>query len=303
MISLFSSSWENKKEKANEPSNLIVLQEYLNTTLKWCDLWCNKTLRMVFMIKKNIYLMYAITFLQGMVFYGSIATLYRQANGVSIFQITAIESISIVLCLILELPWGIVADKIGYKKTMVICSILYFASKIVFWQATGFWGFLIERIILSIVLSGLSGVYTSILFLSCTEEKSQKIFGIYDSLSMAGLLTASFVFISFFSTNYRLSAFFTIITYGIAAFLSLFIDEVKNTKVTRASSSTQEFTDVLNGVLKNKYLLMFIIGVALFNEAHQTITVFLSQLQFVKCGMPEWLIGFVYVLGQYRTTV
>ena len=44
-------------------------------------------------IKKNIYLMYAIALLQGMVFYGSIATLYRQASGITIFQITLIESI------------------------------------------------------------------------------------------------------------------------------------------------------------------------------------------------------------------
>ena len=72
-------------------------------------------------IKKNIYLMYAIALLQGMVFYGSIATLYRQASGITIFQITLIESISYILCILFELPWGIVADKIGYKKTMILC--------------------------------------------------------------------------------------------------------------------------------------------------------------------------------------
>lgn len=59
--------------------------------------------------------MYAISLLQGMVFYGPIATLYRRAAGISIFQITIIESISLIVCLLLELPWGIVADKIGYK--------------------------------------------------------------------------------------------------------------------------------------------------------------------------------------------
>ena len=58
------------------------------------------------MNRKNIYLMYAIVLLQGMVFYGPIATLYRQASGVSIFQITLIESISYILCILFELPWG-----------------------------------------------------------------------------------------------------------------------------------------------------------------------------------------------------
>ena len=85
--------------------------------------------------KRNIYILYALALLQGMVFYGPVATLYRQAQGVTIFQITLIESISYLLCILLEVPWGVVADRIGYKKTMVICAWLYFLSKIIFWQA------------------------------------------------------------------------------------------------------------------------------------------------------------------------
>lgn len=65
-------------------------------------------------MKKNIQLMYAAALLHGMVFYGPVATLYRQTQGVSIFQITLIESISLILCLLCEIPWGIAADRIGY---------------------------------------------------------------------------------------------------------------------------------------------------------------------------------------------
>ena len=122
-------------------------------------------------MKRNIYLMYAIAFLQGMVFYGPVATLYRQACGVSVFQITVIESISLFLCILLEVAWGVAADRIGYKKTMVFCCVLYFLSKIVFWRASGFGGFLAERVMLSVVIAGLSGVDTSILYLSCNSGK------------------------------------------------------------------------------------------------------------------------------------
>ena len=93
------------------------------------------------MKNRNIYIMYAISLLQGMIFYGPIATLYRQAQGVSVLQITVIESISLILCLLLEFPWGVIADKIGYKRTILFCCALYFLSKIVFWQASAdfFW--------------------------------------------------------------------------------------------------------------------------------------------------------------------
>ena len=65
------------------------------------------------MHKRNIALLYGISLLQGMVFYGPISTLYRQVQGVSIFQILLIESISYALCIVLEVPWGVVADRIG----------------------------------------------------------------------------------------------------------------------------------------------------------------------------------------------
>ena len=78
--------------------------------------------------KRNLFLMYGISLLQGMIFYGPIATLYRKAAGVSVFQITLIESISLALCIMLEMPWGIVADKMGYRKTMITVSYTHLVS-------------------------------------------------------------------------------------------------------------------------------------------------------------------------------
>ena len=49
------------------------------------------------MNKRNIYILYVMALLHGMVFYAPVATLYRQAAGVGIFQISLIESISLAL--------------------------------------------------------------------------------------------------------------------------------------------------------------------------------------------------------------
>ncbi|MDY2656370.1 MAG: MFS transporter, partial [Candidatus Limiplasma sp.] len=195
-------------------------------------------------MKKNLIIMYAIAFLQGMVFYGPIATLYRQAHGVTIFEITAIESISLALEILLEVPWGILADRIGYRKTMVSCSGLYFVSKIVFWKATGFAGFLIERVMLSVVMAGISGVDSSIIYLSCEGKNSQKAFGIYNSIGMAGLLTAAAVFSLFIKDHYSLAGLLTVISYGLAAVLSLGLTEVKHKKMVKVPSES------FRGILK-----------------------------------------------------
>ena len=244
-------------------------------------------------MKRNIYIMYAISLLQGMIFYGPIATLYRQAQGVSVFQITAIESVSLFLCIILEVPWGVVADKIGYKKTMVFCSWLYLISKLVFWQASGFGGFLLERIMLSFVIAGLSGVDSSILFLSSKGLNSQKVFGIYYGLGTAGMLAAAALFSVCIGDNYRLAAFATVISYGLAALLALGLEEVK--KEQQEKFDKKAFRQLLSSVLKDKRLLLMLLTIALFQECHQTITVFLNQLQYEKVGLSSSAIGIVFI--------
>lgn len=246
-------------------------------------------------MRKNLYIMYAIALLQGMVFYSPIATLYRQAQGVTVFQITVIESISLALGILLEVPWGVVADKIGYRSAMIFCSGLYFVSKLIFWQATGFGGFLAERIMLSVVLAGFSGVDSSILYLSCGGADSQKVFGIYNSLGMVGLLIAAAVFSVFVGDNYGLAGLLTVISYGLAALLSLGITEVKQPKSDQVQP--ESFQTTVQKTFHNRTLLLFLIAVALLSETHQTITVFLNQLQYERCGLPSSAIGFVYLIA------
>ena len=246
-------------------------------------------------MKRNIYLMYAISLLQGMVFYGPVATLYRQQQGVSVFQITVIESVSLILCILMEIPWGVIADKIGYKRTMVFCCSLYFISKIVFWQAAGFGWFLAERIMLSVVVSGLSGVDASILYLSCEESSSQKVFGVYNSLQMAGLLFAAAVFSLFVREEYGLSGLLTVISYGIAAVLALGLAEVRSGDSQHACMS--QFKEILGQTFHHKDLLLFLVSAAFLSETHQTITVFLNQLQYEKCGLGNAAIGYIYIIA------
>lgn len=238
--------------------------------------------------------MYFIALLQGMVFYGPIATLYRQSHGLTIFQITLIESLSFALCILLEIPWGIVADKIGYRKTMIFCCTLYFLSKIVFWQATGFPGFLLERIMLSVVESGFSGVDSSILYLSCSQKDSPKIFGIYNAMGMAGLLSASLIFTVFIQDHYGLSAFLTVISYGISAVLSFFLTEVKSVSSSHFDMKPI-WSEFKNTIINCKFFL-FLIAVALFNETHQMITVFLNQIQYTLAGFGNSEIGLLYII-------
>jgi len=247
-------------------------------------------------IKRNIRLLWGIALLQGMVFYAPVATLYRQAAGLGIFHITLIESISLWLMLCLEIPWGWVADRIGYRKTMLVCCGLYFISKIIFWQAEGFLDFLLERLLLSVVCAGISGVDSAMLYLSCEEENSHRVFSIYENLGQLGILLAAGVYAIWIGDNYRLAAFLTVVPYGGAAVLSLGLKEVSPKLGIGGKHTAGNMLLLLKNQLMDGKLLLLLVAVGIFNESHQTVTVFLSQLQYVKVGMSHRTISFVYIL-------
>lgn len=247
-------------------------------------------------MKRNIGILYSMSFLQGMVFYSSVSTLYRQAAGITLFQLSVIEGISLVLTILLELPWGILADYIGYRRTMIICSFLFFLSKLVFWQADSFFDFLLERILISITIAGLSGVDSSILYFSVPGKEVHRVFSIYENLGEAGLLCSAAIYAGWMKKQYRLAGGWTVLVYGVAAFLSLGIQEVSTGEKEKRKENSLLFQEAFRQLLKNKSLLLFLLAVALFQESHHMIVIFLNQLQYIKCGADNRTIAYLSML-------
>ena len=245
------------------------------------------------MIKRNIVLLCGISLLHGMVFYAPVATLYRQAAGLGIFSVTLIESVSLALTICLELPWGWAADRIGYRRTMLVCCGLYFVSKIIFWQASGFGGFLLERVLLAVVCAGLSGVDSSMLYLSCGDGSSHRVFSLYESLGQLGILLAAGVHALWIGEDYRLAALLTVFSYGAAAVLSLGLKEVRPGERDRRSG--RAMAALFRNQLSDPRVLLLVLAAALLSETHQTVTVFLSQLQYLRAGMSHRAISLAYI--------
>ena len=243
-------------------------------------------------MKRNIKIMFIIALLQGLVFYAPISTLYRQAYGLNIFQISIIESICLALCLLLELPWGLVADKIGYRRSFIICCLLYVVSKFIFWQASDFNSFLLERIILSIVLSGISGVDNGILYLS-DPDNNQKNYGIYSALGTVGLISATLVYSFLIKDNYRLASFLTMIGYFLAFIAALFLTEVKKEK---SHLTLKGLLGLIKDLFGNKSLLFLVIATGIFTEVRQMIVIVISQVQYLNSGLSLSIIGIAYLV-------
>jgi len=243
--------------------------------------------------KVNVYLMYLIVFLQGFVFYGPIATVYRQNRNLSLSNMFLIESISWILMIIFEIPWGWFADKFGYKKTLVISNFIFLISKIVFYKANSFEMFFLERVLLSISLAGISGCDIALLYSSVKQEESEEVFGRYNAFSTGGYLIASIMFSLLIKRSMDSTAFWTIIPYAVAAVLTLFLKEVNIQWADKP-----KFKKSLFKAFKNKSIIILVISFALINEVVQVVGVFLNQSQYMRSGINIKYFGLLAVIMQ-----
>ena len=186
-------------------------------------------------------------------------------------------------------------------KRQGLCCFFYFISKIIFWKAWTFQEFLLERVFLSIAVSGLSGVDITLLYLYAPEGKSQKVFGIYEGLGTGGLLTASVCFSLFLKNCWRRAALLTAAAYGFALILTLFLGEPKpgGSKISLRKNKKRPLKLSRNFLFAvSPSFFLFLSGAGLLGETRQYITVFLNQPQYITCGLSAGTIALLYILTQ-----
>lgn len=208
------------------------------------------------------------------------------------YNMFLIESISWILMIIFEIPFGYFADFLGYRKTLIISNFLLFISKIIFWKANSFSLFMLERIFLSMAFAGISGCDIALLYSSCDEKSSEKVFGEYSSCSTAGFLAASLMSTFIIGISLSAAAFSTIFPHGAAFILTFFI------KDTPVKKEKHKLLNSFMDVLRNRNILFLILGFSIIGEVVQSITVFLNQTQYVRSGINIRYFGIILAFAQ-----
>ena len=152
----------------------------------------------------------------------------------------------------------------------------------------------IHVVFMDIMMPGISGVEASMLYLSCPEEQSQRVFGRYQTCQQLGLLFAAGVYGLWIGSNYRLAAFLTVVSYALAALLSLGLAEVNQRK--EVPTTLGSAVETLRDTVRNRRLMFLILGIALVEVVHQTVTVFTNQMKYIQVGMSTGVIAAVYML-------
>lgn len=254
-------------------------------------------------MKNNKYILYTISFLHGLVFYGAFSVIFRESRGLDLSNILLLESIFVILMIIFEVPWGIIGDKIGYKNTLVISFGLFLLSKIVFYYSYSFLGFLMESVIAAMAISGISGCDSALLYSSIDKSESDKAFGIYGAMGTAGFLVSSLISGILVRYSMDLLAFATIISYAVAFLLSLNLQDIKKDKEVKHYEKNESILKSLKMVIKNKRIIVFVLAVSVLSETTHSICVFLNQNLYIKSGVDLKWFGVLTALMQVATFI
>lgn len=118
---------------------------------------------------KRIYLIKIIASLT--LFYAPIIFLFYEKFNINIFQIGIIFSINSIITITSEIPFGLFADKISYKLSVILGYILSIIAMLFFIFGNSYLSFLIANIFMSIGEAGISGAATVLLMPLLDNEK------------------------------------------------------------------------------------------------------------------------------------
>jgi len=244
--------------------------------------------------KKNYIIMCILSFLQGLVFYAPIATLYRTSRGLSIEEIFITETVLLITIMLFEIPFGYFSDKYGYKNTLVLSSIILLVSKIIFFYARSIEVFLLQAVLSGIAMSGFSGCNEAFIFESIDKNNTEKAFGIYNAVGTISFLGASIIASILTARSIDTTVFVTIIPFIIGVIVTFLLDDININK----NRKTLKLSLIITDMKKIKNIFLFILATTLITEVSHSIEAFLNQLQYIRCNIDLKYFGIINAMSQ-----
>ena len=245
--------------------------------------------------KRGIGLFLAAAFLDSLCFYAPVASLYRLAFGMTLFQITVTESCFFAVSMLLELPWGFLTERIGCKTTLVIAGAFHLAAQLLFLAADSFWLFLLQRCVLAAAASGCSGCDAAYLSSLSGHGAEHRVLGYYQAVSFAAVSIAGLFFPLAVRVGYRGLAALTAVSVGTAFFLRCLLPDIQGS-AKNCRTAGQQIREVGEMLLENKAFLVFVVSGAVLSETEHTFTVFFSSPAWQAAAVPEMWYGALNVM-------
>ncbi|HMA62128.1 MAG TPA: MFS transporter [bacterium] len=200
---------------------------------------------------------------------------------------------------ILEVPLGIVGDRIGRKKTYFLGALFAAITYFVFTITTSFILLLICWVLWAFFWSLISGTNTAyryeILALDSGHSGSIRIFGYFNSIAAAALLISHTTAGYLYGIHPALPIWFNVVFSIIAAVLILTLPSVQSQVQSSASNYKKMLQSLVKLIKENSSILPLIGIMALWTAYHWTPTLVFQPLM-QELGLPKRSFGLVFAI-------
>jgi MFS family permease len=247
----------------------------------------------------------ALTFFQNLYLYNHVGALYMQSRGLSLLQVNSIWSIMVLTILLTEVPTGVIADRIGRKRSVVVALFLQFLGEFFYFFAPGYVAFVFIAILGGIGYSFLSGANEALIYDSLPVENREaamkkamgRIGAAYQLAFFVAPLLGGLVISELVLKKYLLGIALTATSVFVAFLISLTLKESPVSYRHREISALQILKNGLAQVRGNRKI-QWITAVAIFTGAFSSTLVSFYQPYFVQFGLTTSLpIGLALSLG------
>jgi len=237
-----------------------------------------------------------------------ILTVFWQNNGLTLSDIYLLEAIFSVIVVIIDVPMGMIADKIGKRTSIKYSTIMMFLGWISYASGSSFFAFLIAEIFLAIAQALISGADSSLLYETLKALDRENEFKRHEGRSRA-LQMYSFAVCNLIggviAHNFgsRIAVLATAIGPIISFFILTRILEVnKVQKMETLSQSWKEYKKLISSsfkfVLKHKLIQWNILFFSIITGSSVWL-LWLYQPYMELTGLPIWFFGVAFAIFNF----
>ena len=231
---------------------------------------------------------YAMNLFSNLIFYAPVALLVRTNRGISLSQFFVLQAILSVTCMICEFPLGVLTDKIGLKKSIVLAQFTMLTARIILLISNNFMLFAVEALLEGIAFALNSGTISAYIYkLFGDHNYSNNISKFYNWGTIAFIVST--VIFPLINSRWNINALIwvTIIANTIATVISIFIPDTDN------SIETEEQFDLsktLKLLVHDKTFRVIVLIVSLFNLSFLLINFFYVKV-IIDNGYSENIVS------------
>lgn len=220
------------------------------------------------------------------------------SRGLSLLQISIIESVVIASMFLMEIPTGVLADRIGRKWSLVACVFLMMCAELLFLFSREYALYLLVAFLTGTGFAFSSGATEALIYDSLPpddrEDTMKRAMGRYGSIGQLAFfispLIGAWILGDLTAHRFDLAIAITVLMLGIGTLISLTIQEPATEWEQERQSVFQIFRDGVSNIRQNRALQRLLALIVLTTPfTGVLVTTFAAPTMTQNHVAPEWI--------------